>query len=305
MKILFVYRGYGRDLSNSVIDFQRASLVEAGINVDSFAIRSGGIKGYVKSLKELKKILKQTRYDLIHAHYSFSGFLVRIATRKPVVCSLMGSDVLQQSWIVRLVTWFFHRYLWSATIVKSTEIQKKFPRSLIIPNGVDFLNFREINKKDALIKTGFDPDKKNTIFVAQDPDSEVKNLSLAKVAIQLIENDSILLHLVSGKTFEELPYYYNAADLLILTSLSEGSPNVIKEAMACNCPIVATDVGDIADVIKDTPGCYLTSFNPADVAEKIRQALAFGKRTNGREKIRYLDNKIIAEKIIGIYRKVI
>ncbi len=305
MKILFLYRGYGRDLSNSVIDFQRASLVQAGVEVDSFAIRSGGIKGYAKSLKELKKLLNQTRYDLIHSHYSFSGFLARLATRKPVVCSLMGSDVLQQNWIVRLATWFFYSYLWSATIVKSPEIQKKFPRSVIIPNGIDFKNFREIKKENALIKTGFDPDKKNIIFVAQDPDSEVKNLSLAKAAIQLIENDSIRLHLVSGKTFEELPYYYNAADLLILTSLSEGSPNVIKEAMACNCPIVATDVGDIADVIKDTPGCYLTSFDPADVAEKIKQALVFGKRTKGCEKIRHLNNKIIAEKIIGVYRKMI
>jgi len=232
MKILFLYRGYGRDLSNSVIDFQQASLVKAGVDVDSFAIGTGGIKGYSKSLKELKTLLKQTQYDLIHAHYSFSGFLARLATSKPVICSLMGSDVLQQSWIVRLVTWFFYRYLWSVTIVKSPEIQKKFPRSLIIPNGVDFKNFREINKEDALIKTGFDPDKKNIIFVAQDPDSEVKNLSLAKAAIHLLKNESLILHLVSGITFEELPYYYNSADLLILTSLSEGSPNVIKEAMA-------------------------------------------------------------------------
>ena len=110
---------------------------------------------------------------------------------------------------------------------------------------------------------------------------------------------------IKNRSREEVNLLMNGAELLLLTSFSEGSPNVIKEAMACNCPIVATDVGDIADVIKNTPGCYLTSFDPADVAEKIKQALAFGKRTNGRKKIRHLDNKIIAEKIVEVYKKVL
>jgi teichuronic acid biosynthesis glycosyltransferase TuaC len=79
---------------------------------------------------------------------------------------------------------------------------------------------------------------------------------------------------------------------------------VIKEAMACNCPIVSTDVGDVRALIGDTEGCYITTFDPADVAEKIRLALAFGKRTNGRENIGHLDNRIIAGKIVEVYKKV-
>ncbi len=97
----------------------------------------------------------------------------------------------------------------------------------------------------------------------------------------------------------------NASNLLLLTSFSEGSPQIIKEAMACNCPIVATDVGDIKEVIGNTEGCYITSFNPDDVAAKIKLALDFNKRTNGREKIKPFDNELIAKKIYKIYTRII
>ena len=96
-------------------------------------------------------------------------------------------------------------------------------------------------------------------------------------------------------------------ELVILTSLWEGSPNVIKEAMACNCPIVSTNVGDVRWVIGDTEGCYITSFDPEDVAEKIKLALEFGKRTNGRDRIIELglDSETIAKRLIDIYSKVL
>jgi teichuronic acid biosynthesis glycosyltransferase TuaC len=88
-----------------------------------------------------------------------------------------------------------------------------------------------------------------------------------------------------------------------MASLSEGSPNVVKEAMACNCPIVATDVGDIRQVIEGTDGCYLTSFDAADVTRKLEAALALGKRTNGRERIAHLDSGAVAEKLVAVYQE--
>lgn len=303
--ILFVYRGYGLDHSNSVVDFQRDALKKTGLKVDCFPIRKGGSKGYLQSWRELWAVIKRCDYNLIHAHYSFSGYIAALASQKPVVCSLMGSDVLQQKTWGRCLTKFFNRFFWQAVIVKNKEMQRELKNSVCIPNGVDFENFNEIPKAESQKKVGFDSDFKHIIFVAQQPDVYVKNLVLAQKAIPLIQDESICLHTVSDVAFEVLPYFYNAADLLLLTSISEGSPNVIKEAMACNCPIVATDVGDIREVVTGVEGCFLTEFDPKDVAAKIKQALAFNGRTNGREKIRHLDNRRVAKKIINVYKSVL
>ena len=304
MRILFVYRAYGAYLSNSTVDFQRNSLVKEGIEVETFPILKGGIRAYISAISSLKGFLKDDHFDVLHAHYSFSGFIARLATKKPVICSLMGSDILQQRWVLVAATRFFSNYLWKATIVKSPEMKTLLSKSLLIPNGVDFSNFKCFSKYEALKKTGFNPSAKNIIFVAQDTNSCVKNLSLAQKSIGLLNDENIKLHLISNKTYSELPYYYNAADLLLLTSLSEGSPNVIKEAMACNLPIVSVDVGDVKEVLGDTEGTFLCSYDSRDVADKIKQALKFGKRTNGREKIRHLDSRVIAEKIIEVYKSI-
>lgn len=305
MKALFVYRGYGPKLSNSIIDLQRISIIRQGIEVEMFPITQGGMRGYLHALKYLKKCVLLHKFDIVHAHYSFSGVLVRLATKKPVICSLMGSDLLQVGWFSRLFIRLFSQWMWNTTIVKSVEMQKKIPWSQLVPNGVDLENFREISKPEAFKKTGFDLACKHILFVTQDPTSKVKNISLAESAIRLLNNPKLNFHVISNKSFEELPYYYSAADALLLTSHSEGSPNVIKEAMACNCPIVSTNAGDVKEVIHNTEGCYLTSFDPIDIANKIEMALAFGKRTNGRVHVQHLDSRIVASRIVSIYEKVL
>jgi glycosyltransferase involved in cell wall biosynthesis len=107
-----------------------------------------------------------------------------------------------------------------------------------------------------------------------------------------------------------MPIWYNASDVVILTSLWEGSPNVIKEAMACNRPIVATNVGDIDFLLGDTPNCYVTDFTIAKTAIQIDAALK--THTNSsftpiRERINILklDSHSIALKIIGHYNSLI
>jgi len=107
-----------------------------------------------------------------------------------------------------------------------------------------------------------------------------------------------------------MPEYYSASDVILLTSLWEGSPNVIKEAMACNCPIVTTDVGDVRWIIGDTEGCYIASLDPNDYSLKMKKALDFAQKsgkTNGRNRIIYLglDADTIALRIIGVYEKVL
>ena len=130
-----------------------------------------------------------------------------------------------------------------------------------------------------------------------------KNFKLASNAFDILDRKDVELNIVKNVNFSLIPYYMYAADVLILTSTREGSPNVIKEAMACNCPIVSTDVGDVREVIGNTEGCFLTTFNPEDVTEKLKKALAFAKRTQGREHIKHLDSNVIAKKIMKVYEK--
>jgi glycosyltransferase involved in cell wall biosynthesis len=108
---------------------------------------------------------------------------------------------------------------------------------------------------------------------------------------------------------QAIPKYLNTANVLAMCSYMEGSPNVIKEAMACNCPMVATDVGDVNWVLGNEPGCYLASFQPMDYAEKLKQALEFSEthgRTNGEQRIKTLglDSETVARRVIEIYKKV-
>ena len=95
----------------------------------------------------------------------------------------------------------------------------------------------------------------------------------------------------------------NACDALVLTSEAEGSPNVVKEAMACNIPVVATDVGDVREIISHTDGCYLCKMEPPDIARKLQSALSFGERTNGREAVAHLELDAVSRRIIDVYEQ--
>jgi len=306
MHILFVSSGnkFG-SLPTPLVEYQGESLKKNGVDITYFLIKGKGWKGYFKNIFLLRKYLTRHTFDLIHAHFAYSGVVARLSTPKPVVVSLMGSDVYR-SFIWRNIAQLFMKYFWNETIVKTRKMidDNNLPEARIIPNGVDLNLFRPIDKDSAGKKVNFTKNK-NILFVANDLTRPEKNFVLAQNAFDLLKKDEIALQKVSFVPKNMLVYYYNAADLLLLTSKYEGSPNVIKEAMACNLPIVSTDVGDIKDIIGSTEGCYITGFNPEDVAQKILKALEFGTRTSGREKIQHLDSDIIAKKIIAVYQNVL
>lgn len=306
LKVLFVSSGNSRKIGDEkgvlpITKNQGDSLRNNGIDVDYFTIKGRGLAGYLKTIPKLREYIREGKFNIIHAHYSLSGIIASLSTNKPVIVSLMGSDI-KAKYFYKYVIKFFCYFKWGSVIVKSKRMKNElgFSEAHVVPNGVDFKKFKFIEKDVAQKKVGFDDNKKHIIFVAS-MNQSVKNFNLAQKAYKLLSSKNVELNVVSFVDKNIMPHYMNAADVLILTSFWEGSPNVVKEAMACNLPIVSTDVGDVKEIIKGTQGCYITSYNEADISKKLEIVLKKNKRTNSKNNIKHLDVNNIAKKIIKIY----
>jgi teichuronic acid biosynthesis glycosyltransferase TuaC len=305
VKVLFVRSGnLGID---PITQNQAESLIESGVDVVFFDIIGKGFLGYLLNIPHLSRKIKEEKPDLIHSHYSLSGFSTALTfCKEPIVVSLMGSDVFKSSLAQKILIKLFCSIFFNSIIVKSNGMRDELGLEgvFVLPNGVNLSRYWEIKKEDSIKKLGWDKSQIHILF-ASNPDRLEKNFKLAKEALGMIESMNFNIHFLMNIKQKEMPYYYSAADCLLLTSKHEGSPNVIKEAMACNCPIVATDVGDIKEIVGNTEGCFVTGFDANEIAIRINQVIESGKRTNGRTKIAYLDSKIIASRLKAIYESVI
>jgi glycosyltransferase involved in cell wall biosynthesis len=305
VKVLFVSSGKNGKPGQVVIS-QGESLKEAGIEVD-YLLSGPGISGYLSAVPAVRRAWKSGRYDLVHAHYSLSAFVASLAGRFPLVVSLMGSDV-HMSPVVRGLSRVFYRLRWNTTVVKSQKMKDKLglQAAEVIPNGVDIRLFRPADRADARAHIGYAPARKMVLF-GSSAERREKNPALAEKAMELLGDPKADLIFLSGIPHDEVPSYLNAADLLLLTSKWEGSPNVVKEAMACNCPVVSTDVGDVRWLAGGAEGCFISSHEPENVAENIRAALSLKGRSTGRERIISLglDSGSVAKKLREVYERVI
>lgn len=301
MKVLFVSSAKAGDVGHVVLN-QGESLQKDGVEID-YLIIEPGIIGYIRAIFRIKRAFRKERYDLIHAHYSLSSFSATLAGVKPLVVSLMGSDAFAP-WVIRVVIKVLYSMRWDATIVKTEEMKArlKLTRAFVLPNGVDLKRFAPIDKEKARAYLNLSMESKVILFITM-KDRPEKNLQLAMSAMKSLNEDPVEFMHLYDKQNSEIAWYLNAADLLLLTSKREGGVNVIKEAMACNCPIVSTDVGDVRQVISGTEGCYISDHDKDSLADNIRKALAFRQRTNGRSRISEmgLDSSTVAKKIIEIY----
>jgi len=308
MRVLVLTNMYPHDEDPAFGTFVREqvrALRGIGIDIDVLfvngrASRWNYVAGYVRFWRKLAYV----KYDLIHCHYVFSGWIARAQCRLPVVQSFHGAGEMMgyQGWLCRMLA-----PLVDAVIVTSPEHKADlgFAAAHIIPCGVDYGLFVPQPRETARAALGWDPSRKVVMWLG-DPRPE-KRLDLVEAAYKLLsqDRDDIDLQIVTGVAHNQVPIYMNAADLLVLPSDTEGSPVVIKEAMACNLPIVSTAVGDVPAVIDGVAGCYLTEQTPEDLAAKMALALSFGKRTRGREAIEHLQTREEASKIVALYEQVL
>ena len=310
MKVLVVTNMYPQPDQPAFGTFVRdqvEALRRRGIEVDVLFINGRKSRlNYLWGLFRFWRQLLKRRYDVIHAHYVFSGIIARLQPFFSVVVTYHGSElgVGPQHWLPRLAR-AVHP-LFQRVIVVSPQMKQMLnsPNVCVIPCGVNFDEFKPIPLTKARQQIGLPLDKPLVVWAGEHWRPE-KRYRMLEQAMQLVKQDlpDAELVLVSGQPHQMVPVYMSACDVLALTSAREGSPMVIKEAMACNLPIVSVDVGDVAAVIGETEHSYLVEPTPEAVAEKLRLVLSNRQRTNGRSKIGHLESNVIAGQIIEIYKE--
>lgn len=298
----------------SFVKTQVDSLQHVGVELDVMVLdRSAGKLKYLKAIPELRRRIKETGADVVHAHYSYVGMVARTQWRVPVVVTFHGTDIFGEFRIDRKQPWWsalivgagrlLGRYC-DAVIVQNLAMRKliKNEHCYIVPHEIDFEVFQPTERDSARAQLGLDRDKRYLLFAAR-PDNTVKGFPLAEAAANELKrrDPRVELLIVHKETQPRLALYMSAADALVFPSLSEGSPNVVKQAMACNLPIVATDVGDIREVIEATPGCYVAEPTVEAFVDRLDSILKDRSRTNGRAAVQRFDPTIVTEQLIQVY----
>jgi teichuronic acid biosynthesis glycosyltransferase TuaC len=319
LRVLFVTSMWPDDERphyGTFIQTQAESLEDHGLAIDVVAIRGYRTPlAYLVARPRIMATVREHHYDAIHVHTGHAATVGLLGVRRPSVLSFVGGDVLGnptdrgtpfKSRIEAGVLRQFARAS-TRTITKSREMESVLPRSLqarnqVIPNGVDLEAFAPRPRADAREALGWDQDEVVALFLG-DPSDPRKNVSLARAAVSEARSSlpNLRLHIGWGSRPREIPDLMHASDALLFTSRSEGSPNVVKEAMAAALPIVATPVGDVVDRLEGVAGCFVVRPDPGSFAEALVEVLSLGRAPAAREAVGVLSLPHIAEEIIALY----
>jgi teichuronic acid biosynthesis glycosyltransferase TuaC len=301
---------------------QVESLVERGLRCDVLFIR-----GYRSPLAYLVGALRlaawsmtrKRRYRIVHAHGGEAALAASFYRRAPLLVSYMGDDLLgtpDAVGVVHLASKARRRLLRAharttrRTITKSQQMADVLPRKLrarnmVIPNGVDTTVFRPVDRTQARDELGWDPEAPIALFAA-DPAVPRKRYRLAESAVERARHElpMLQLHVATRVSPERIPLLMSAADCLLLTSSIEGSPNVVKEALMCNLPVISTEVGDVAELLDDVTPSYICAASEASLAQAVVSCLREPRRSNGRARSTRLDAQVIADLLLELYREI-
>ncbi len=324
MRVLEVSR-FKKNFTDNILPFvkeQGESLRIAGCDVDYFLVRGN----YITAVNALKAKIRECKPDIVHAHYGLSAITAELQSIVPVITTFHNGET--HNWHVNLMSSLMSlrakHVIYVAPHIRE-KVYFKAKNYSIIPCGVTLEDCFLMDKAEARKQLGWDANKKYILFGGAF-DNERKNYKLLKDAVDKLKfeicnhkfemSDDIICVEMKGLTRSQCVLRMNACDVFALPTKNEGSPQALKEAMACNCPIVATDVADIKHLLGDLPGHYILTNKcgtPADwvgddssieeLAELLKKALAFDGKTQGRERIIKLGytNEQVAKQIIMIY----
>lgn len=304
MRILIVASGNKGALAPFIVE-QAEALKALGVEVGFYGLRGRGVRGYLGNLSGLRRKIQDFRSDVVHAHYGLSGLLACLQRRVPVVVTYHGSDI-NDPHVFRYSKMAMRLSAWNVFVSRKTlEMAHPKKKYSLLPCGIDLTEHQQAERGKARRTMGWSGDQRYILFAGAF-DNEVKNAPLAQEAVALLGDGVELLEL-KGYTRDEVTLLMCAADAFLMTSFTEGSPQVVKEAMACGCPIVSVDVGDVKERTEGVAGCFVAETRePDELARLLQEALAFEGKTKGREKLVAdgLDNRMVAQRLMEIYETV-
>ncbi len=317
---------HGEQKIPSFVKSQAESLRNAGWEVFfGFVDDRTSVPAILRNVRRLRAELAQTRPGLVHAQYgSVIGAVASLIKGPlPLVVSFCGDDLLGTPnpgliWSIRekcaRVIGLNAARRAAAIIVKSKNLMQALPASLrdkarVLPNGVDTSWFKSMDRDESRARLGWATKAKVVLFNASHNDNQSsKNPTLARAVIDILGRTvgDVSLEILSDSTREEVRLKMNAADCLLVTSLHEGSPNIVKEAMACNLPVISVPCGDVAERLKKTCPGNIRPYDAAALAEAVQDVLRAGLRSNGREQIlaQGLTLPQVANRLIDLYHHV-
>jgi glycosyltransferase involved in cell wall biosynthesis len=328
MRILAVTNMYPtpqNQASGIFVEQQIKGLRQIGLEVEVCIVdrTSKGMGAYWGASAQIRAKVVRDQPDVVHVMYG--GVLADITTRAvyhtPVVVSFCGSDLLGEPlagslrrWLASYGVWASHRAVRRARgiVVKSRNLQDALPdyvnplKIRIIPNGIDLDRFKPLDRHTCRDQLRWHASRFHVLF-ASPAGASCKRPELARAAVQALNGLGIdaELHQLAGVPHHEVPVWLNASNVLLLTSLTEGSPNIVKEALACDLPVVSVEVGDVGERIRGIEGCYLGLSEPGDLAAKLHMVHAGTGRVAGRGKIQELSLKRVALRLREFYSELL
>jgi teichuronic acid biosynthesis glycosyltransferase TuaC len=287
---------------------------------------------YLGNLRSISKIMKaQNRleklaknFDLVHVQYGSACALASVKiTSCPKIVTLRGSDwnnVFTKKWSenihsiisTRFTLWALKSFDYVITVSDrmTNDVRRKFPSTNImsIPSPINLNLFKPIEKSVARNNLGFPGNtEKWILFTTNDIKNPLKRFDIAKKTIDLLNEKSqnFKLRIANGLKHSEIPLFVASCDLILCTSVSEGWPNSIKEALACNIPFVSTDVSDLKNISELEPSCRLCLPDATELAYNIQDVLQKEYVNNLRKYVEMMSMPNVSLQIFQLYEKLI
>ena len=327
MRVLVVtnmYPSAANPGSGVFIEQQVKGLIARGIALQVLFVdrRREGPWIYYRMQPMLRRCLAEFAPNLIHVIYGgvMAHQLCSFGSLPPVVVTFHGSDLLGENLSGLLRRLISHYGIYCSkkaacraqgVIVVARHLLERLgarrPKTIeVLPCGIDLEKFRPLDQGECRTRLGWAADTFHVLFATSAGDP-VKRPELARAAVVLFEQAGkrIQFHVLSGVSNSEVPTWLNASDVLLLTSKHEGSPTVVKEALACGLPVVSVPVGDVPERIADIPGCYLAEPDPKDLASKLNLVCASRRRLDCRDRLRDLACPAVAARLEQFYDEVL